>query len=132
MSDIAIDLSPASSTYNELLVVNGDLVLTSDADPNGTNNILQDIIQRLRSFMGEWFLDTSFGTPWFQELLIKGARQVDIDSALQTVIINTPGVAILTAYKSTVNFDRRTVSVTFSALTTTGSVDYTLTAGASS
>ena len=53
MVDISLDLNPANIAqpgYKDLLVVDRDLALTSDANPSGTNPVLQNILQRLRFF----------------------------------------------------------------------------------
>ena len=124
MSDLSIVANPLSSNYRDLLIVNGDLVLTSDADPAGTNNVLQNILQRLRFFLGEWFLDNTQGTPWFQQILIKGPTKAVVDGIIQQRIAGTPGVLSITKYSSTFNSGNRIISVSFSALTTSGMVSY--------
>lgn len=127
MSDISINLDPTllgQPAYGDLVVLNNDLVLTSDANPAGTNNILQDILQRLRFFSGEWFMDNTQGVPWFQQILIKNPDQATIDAILQNIILGTPGVTQLTAYQFTPNFSRRLMNVSFRCMTTSGVVNY--------
>ncbi len=132
MADISLNLNPASPTYKDFLVVNNDLILTSDAQAGGTNPILQSIIQRLSFFLGEWFLDNTQGVPWFQQILIKGPSQSNIDAVLKNTILGTLGVTGLSAYTFTPNFAERTLAVTFSATTTSGPVNYSGTISASS
>lgn len=131
MSDISLDLDEASPNFNSFKIVDNDLVMTTDADPNGTNNILQNILQNLRFFLGEWFLDNTQGTPWFQEILIKGPNQGNVDAILVNKILETPGVETLLTYDFVINSAKRTLKVTFSAMTTTGKVNYSgdITAG---
>jgi hypothetical protein len=132
MVDIALDLNPtdiALPTYKDLLVVNNDLSLTSDAYPEGTaplatNPVLQDILQRIRFFLGEWFLDNTQGIPYFQQILVKNPDQSKIDAIFQNVILGTPGVTQLSSYSFNVNTGARILTVTFSCLTTTGVVSY--------
>ena len=127
MVDLSLDLDPAHKnlpSYKDLLVINGDLVLTSDANPNGTNNILQDILQRIQMFLGEWFLNSSEGVPWLQQILVKNPDQSKIDAILQNIILGAPGVLQLTQYSVVPNFLNRTANLTFSANTTAGKVNY--------
>jgi hypothetical protein len=124
MADISIDLTKGSDTYGDLLIVNGDLALTSDVNPNGTNPILQDMLTRLRMFLGEWFMDSTQGIPWFQQILVKGYDQSKVDAIFVNSLLNTPGVLQLNSYSFSVNSSLRVLTVNFSAETTSGTVDY--------
>ena len=117
---------PGSPTYGDLLIVNSDLCLTSDANPAGTMAILQDVVQRLRTFLGEWFMDTSAGVPWLQQILVKGVSLAVVDELIQNAILATPGVLQLANYSSTANSVGRFLSVSFSLITSSGTVSYTL------
>lgn len=119
MADISLDLDPASPTYLDLLVQDGDLVMNS-----GTTAIQQHILQRLRVFAGEWFLDNTIGIPFFQEFFVKNPDQSKVDAILQSVISQTPGVQALTRYNFSVDTASRQIKVSFSAQTTTGTVNY--------
>lgn len=125
MADISLDLSnPNSATYRDLLITNGDLTLTSDANPLGTNPILQDILQRFRMFLGEWFLDNTQGVPWFQQILIKGYDQSKINAIFLNIILAVPGVLLLNSYSFTINTEFRSLVVQFNAQTTSGPINY--------
>jgi hypothetical protein len=124
MVDISLDLNPASPNYKDLLIIDNDLVLTSDADPNGTNPILQDIVQNLSFFLGEWFLDNTKGIPYFQQILVKNPDQSKIDAFFVNTILGTPGVLQLLSYSFSANYAARLLNVTFSAMTTMGKVNY--------
>lgn len=119
MSDIALDLNPASPTYKDLLITNNDLSIVS-----GSQGILQDIIQNISFFLGEWFLDNTQGLPWFQQILVKNPDQSKIDAIFQNAILNTPGVEGLNSYAFTVNSAQRILSLNFTAQTTSGTVSY--------
>ena len=133
MVDIALDLNPAhigTTPYRDLLVTRGDLLLTSDAyapnaQPLATNPVLQNILQRMRFFAGEWFLDNTQGLPYYQQILIKNPNQANIDALYLSVLMNTPGVSTVTQYSFSVNAALRVLSVSFSCVTTTGTVSYT-------
>lgn len=125
MADISLDLNPLSPTHKDFLVVDGDLVLTSDSDPKGTHNVLQHIVQRLSFFLGEWFMDNTKGVPWFTQILVKNPQQAKIDALLMNTIMGTPGVTQLVSYSFSPDTAKRTLSVQFSVYTTNGKVDYT-------
>lgn len=76
----------------------------------------QAVKTRLFLRLGEWFLDTSDGTPWDTEIL--GAHtQNTRDAALRERIEGTTGVSSLDAYSS--SYDPNTRSLSVSATVTT-------------
>jgi hypothetical protein len=124
MVDLARDLNKLSPNYGDLLMVDGSLVLTSDADTRGTNNVLQDILCRLRTFQGEWFLDNELGMPWFQLVLGKNPDLWLINSRIKATILETPGVFSLDRYTSTLERSTRRLPITFACTTVAGRVAY--------
>ncbi len=120
MSDIALDLDPVSPTYLDLYLVDNDLAMTTTV----TQGILQDILQRLRVFYGEWFLDNTIGIPYFTQILIKNPDQASIDALFQNEILGVPGVQALVSYSFRTNFALRTLTISFTAQTTSGVVNY--------
>lgn len=126
-----MDLVKTSVNHNDLLVVDNDLILTSDAQEGGTNNILQDVLQNIRFFLGEWYLDNTLGVPWFQQILVKNPDQANIDTILLNTILNVPGVIGVSQYSFEPNLAKRILTVDFICQTTSGPVQYsgTLTTG---
>lgn len=124
MADVSLNLVKGSPSFGDFLIVDNDLILTSDAQSGGTQPILQDILQRLRFFLGEWFMDNTQGVPWFQQILIKNPDQSKIDLIFANIIMGTPGVTQLTAYSFSVESAKRILSVSFSCLTTSGPINY--------
>lgn len=133
MSDISLDLDPASPTHNSYLLINGDLALTSDAQVGGANPVQQDILQAMRTFLNEWYLDNTIGVPWFQQILVKAPDQSKIDAIFVNLILGRPGVIQLLSYSFDPKPEIRGLQVSFVAQSTSGKVDYsgTLTAGGS-
>jgi len=76
--------------------------------------VAQAIQTRLLLMTGEWFLDTSEGTPYATQILENNTENV-YDLAIQDRILNTQGVAAIISYQSTKNSQR--------ALTVQSSVD---------
>jgi hypothetical protein len=120
MSDLALDLDPLSTNLNDLQFSGNDLVLTSST----LQDVQQSVLQRLRTFYGEWFLDNTVGLPYFQQILVKNPEQSKIDALFVNTILGTPGVVQLNKYSFVPDFTNRTLRVSFSARCTTGTVDY--------
>ncbi|QDP66988.1 MAG: putative baseplate wedge protein [Prokaryotic dsDNA virus sp.] len=97
------------------LVISGRDVSTVN-DPAA---IVQNIRQRLLHFTQEWFLDLASGTPWWEEILVKGQRQYIVEDILKTRIRETPGVTDLTGFELAQSGERG-ISVSFIATTVTG------------
>ncbi len=68
---------------------------------DGINAIAQHIRIRLRFFLGEWFLDTRVGVPYYRQILIKGANENIVRETLRRVISETPGVASIEEFSFT-------------------------------
>lgn len=111
--DIKIDQSTG-----KFVIQNNDLVLTT-----GRDAVAQYLSQVLQTFLGEWFLDTTVGVPWFQKVLgQKNPNIVDIESALKVIIIETPGVQELTSFSFTFDPASRTANVQGSVQSQMGEV----------
>ena len=135
MADLSLNLNPSivgTLPYRDLLIVNNDLCLTSDSNPLGTNNVLQDILQNLNFFLGEWFMNNTYGVPWFQQILVKNPDQAKVEGLLMNTILGTPGVQQLLSYSFKVIRATRLLQCSFSVMTTSGVVNYSGTVGAQS
>ena len=77
---------------------------------------------RLWLFFGEWFLDTSRGTPIYEDLLVKNPNVPLIDTLLKARILETDGVTELESYESEYDPARRSFAVNFQAKTDAGLV----------
>lgn len=123
--DLSIDINPASATYRDLVLVAGDLALTSDVNPAGTHYILQNILQRLSMFRGEWFLNKTIGVPYFQQILVKSPNKAVVDRIFQDTVLSTPGVRAMLSYTSAFKYGAsRLLTIAFRADTVAGIVSY--------
>lgn len=87
----------------------------------GDNNIAQRIKTRLLFWRGEWFMDTSDGTPWYERVLGKTGNRAVIGAVIRRRIIQTPGVASITDFDIELDRTGRSVRVVrFSVLTDAG------------
>lgn len=112
MSDLLQD------TYGDLEFTNNSLTFVEGAD-----EVVQRLRQRLRSFLGEWFLNTSLGIPYLQEILKKNPQHGIVDAILKKHILNTPGVIKLLEYSYVVDSSARTSTLTFKVLSVDGPID---------
>jgi len=95
------------------LDVNGDYTLgqgSANFLVNSHEAVGQLILTRLKLFTGEWFLDTTEGTPYYQNILGKGT-QGSYDLAIQARVLDTQGVAAIVSYTSILNTTTRSLSV---------------------
>ena len=123
MADLSLNYSEkllGQEGYGDLLLTNGDLTLTNDVDPAGTDPTIQNVTQRLKLFLGEAFMRLDAGVPWYQQILVKNADPAAVDGILRDTILGTPGVVALTSYVSQQDRAARRYTVRFSILTATG------------
>lgn len=59
----------------------------------------QRLIQNLKTFFQEWFLDLTIGVPYFQIVFVKGAPPSLVSSIFKDVILQTEDVGILERFE---------------------------------
>lgn len=90
--------------------VDGDIVTHGDHFATGKEATRQGIIRRLRLFLGEYFLDSTEGTPWFQNIL--GKTQADIAAAsIKQRILTAPGVVGISRFEFDIDQKSRKITV---------------------
>jgi hypothetical protein len=77
----------------ELAIDNFDLVIVT-----GVDALVQRLAIKLRHFLGEWFLDTSFGVPYYEHVMKKNPDPAQMHAAFTNAILSTPGVVRLLEY----------------------------------
>lgn len=90
-------------------IINGDVVFG-----HGQNDFWQDVpeapaqavMTRLQLREGEWFLDTTAGTPWNTEVLGKYTADTR-DTTIRQRVLGTQGVTDLVSYSSSFNPETR-------------------------
>jgi hypothetical protein len=82
--------------------------------------VAQAIRTRLLLQQGEWFLDTTEGTPYSTQIFGMGTQQL-YDQAIQARILGTIGVSSIDSYSSQLNPDR-SLSITCTVETIFGVV----------
>lgn len=97
-----------------VLVISGsDLTLVE-----GEEEIVQSVRIRLRTFLGEWFLDTTEGLDYFGKIVGKRRNAAERRREIQRVILATQGVDSIETYTETEN--GTTIEIYVEVLTTEG------------
>lgn len=65
-------------------------------------------------FKGEWFLNTNFGIPYFQEIFVSANAKDDADTVFKLAIVQMQGVERLLKFSSTYNNTTREFLIDFS------------------
>lgn len=86
--------------------------------------VAQAIKTRFALWYGQWFLDTTAGTPWIESVLGK-QRPETYNLAIRQRILETPGVNSILAFDTTVNSVSRRVTFTATLDTRYGSTTIT-------
>ena len=104
---------------------NGDIVTSGVQFITEQAEIGQTIYTRLRLFLGEYFRDTTDGTPWFEQILGKAVNMSAREAVLRKRIANTSGVIRLISFSADFDRDSMTYTVSASVLTQYGIVEIT-------
>lgn len=103
-----------------------DVVFVNGGAPV-TTTIRVGVAQRLKvslqTFLGEWFLNTDVGVPYFEAIFGKVFNKNSVDLILQNKILEDPGVIEIISFDSSIDNQRRTYSMTFSVRTSEGATD---------
>jgi hypothetical protein len=103
-----------------------DLLLSPDHDlaldllgravlVDGAARVGQQIKVTLLTFLGEWFLDTSFGVPYFDQVLVKNPDRAAVEAVFRARILDVPGVSRVRRLALAIDRVRRVLSVEFEA-----------------
>lgn len=100
---------------DDMAVENGSWVMIE-----GDEEIEQNLKQRLRYFLGEWFLDQRNGIPYFEQILIKNFNPNIVDAIFKNTVLATPGIIELTSFLIDFDSKLRKMSLSFKARTIKG------------
>jgi hypothetical protein len=96
-----------------------------DGSAQVTSNITEALSQRLKikllTFMGEWYLDEDYGTPYYQSILGKNRDKATIDAILQNIIREDEYVKQIIEFTS-VKTNTREYSLSFRVQDTSGNI----------
>ena len=114
--DFLLDTEPTSAGYGDIVWRNGHL-RPEETTQIRTEVVAQRLLIRLKTFRGEWFLDTEYGVPYWSILGRKTSKSA-VDLIFQKEILSENGVKELTFFQST--FANRQYSLIFRVKVTSG------------
>lgn len=86
--------------------------------------VAQAVLTRLRLWAGEWFLDTSEGTP-YQQAILGANKSLTIEPAIRERILETEGVESLESFSMAIDSESRKVTIEASINTDYGAAQLT-------
>ena len=101
------------------IVVDGDLVTVSES-----YEVRQYLRSKLKTFLGEWFLDLTVGVPYYEEVFKKNPDAVVIDAAFKEAILSTPGVLELMEFEMGFDNALRKLSLDFKVRSLDGPINF--------
>lgn len=84
----------------------GNLVVVED-----TEAVAELTRQHLMTYLGEWFLDTTVGVPWFQRVFVRPFNEMVTEAVIKRAILRTLGVVELMSFEMAVRWERRQIEV---------------------
>lgn len=112
MVDIALNASS-----HDIIIKDGDFLLIDNAERVG-----QQIKVKLLTLLGEWFLDTTWGVPYLEYILIKQPNKSLIYQILREQILSVDDVKGLNSLDLGYDVKSRTLAVSYEANTDYGLV----------
>lgn len=102
---------------HDVVFTNGEIPVTGDSK----QHVSQRLKIKLLTYLGEWFLNSSVGVPYQQQIFGKVKSKAAIDAIFIEQITSEPDVVDLVEFYSTISPDRR-YSVRFRVRTNTGQI----------
>lgn len=100
---------------HDAIFVNGETPVTDGI----SDSLKQRLKIKLLTFKGEWFLNTNYGTPYFQQIFGKRRSKASIDIIFRELIQEDEDVINIIKFESSLSGDR-TYTLSFSVRSRTG------------
>lgn len=105
------------------LQLNGrhDLALSAEQDLvliDGAARIRQQITVTLMTFLGEWFLDQSWGVPYLEKIMVKAPNRAEIENIVRAKVRAVPGVVAVPMVQIELNAIARRARITLPEIQT--------------
>jgi len=89
---------------------------------NNADKVAQQIKINLLSFLGEWFLDVTYGVPYLEEILVKNPRMASVETILRSHISSVPDVIRIDHLGLSWDRQKRYLFVEFACTTNLGPI----------
>lgn len=103
---------------HDLVFVNGAISVTKSQ----SEIVAQRLKITLYTFLGEWFLDSEVGVPYFQQIFGKIRSKSSIDVIFQNIISKDDGVIEIREFSSELDNTGRGYSMTFKVRVSDGTI----------
>ena len=90
---------------------------------NGADKVAQQVKINLLSFLGEWFLDITYGVPYLEEILVKNPHMAVVETIFRNHILSVPHVTRIDALSLDWNRKNRVLGVQFTCNTDYGPIE---------
>lgn len=94
------------NTNDLFLAADGTLAVVTDAEAVG-----QHARQRLMTYEGEWFLDTTAGVPWLGRIMGRNYDPVVAEAVVKAELLGTDGIEEITAFSVAFTRERRQLDI---------------------
>ena len=121
--DILLSNTQGSLDYNDAIFINGPLTSAS-LTTTPAEVVAQRLSVRLQTWLGEWFINTAYGVPYWQRILGKKVSKTAVDRIFQEQILSERGVREITSFTST--FQNRQYEMSFRVRALDGSQTETI------
>lgn len=105
-------------------VVDGQLVLVGAKFGTQLRELEEHLEQRLRTLFADWFLDTSLGIPYFEEVFKKPFNASVVESIFINEILATPGIIRLIEFNMDLDKGTRFLQINLTAESTAGVIQF--------
>jgi len=102
---------------NDIDLVNNNFVLIS-----GVNALRDRLATNLRTFQGEWYLDTTLGIPFFEQVFKKAVNVGALYTIFSGAIRRTAGVSAINSLQFDQDNATRNLDITFSVTADDGTI----------
>ena len=106
------------------LTIDGDLALgTFDLTlVERREQVAQRLKIRLKTFLGEWFLNTDWGVPYFQDILVKNPDFARVNAVLSQQVLLDAEITEIVSLSSSYNNGARKLSYTLKVASVFGTI----------
>lgn len=112
-------------TDGDAVFINGPLTLAGITQ-SAQDVVAQRLTIRLKTFFSEWFINTAYGVPYYEQILKKNVSKTTVDNIFREQILAESGVLEIQSFTSTFDAYTRLYSCSFTVLTREGSASVTV------
>lgn len=93
---------------------NGDLDIDESGEISTTDSVVQEVLIKLKWFLGEWKLGTAYGFPYFEEVFVKNPNLAKIKHYVRELLLGVEEVTKVISVDLTVDKAQRTARLSTS------------------